>query len=269
MVKSMYKRIILLSFFILLFNFSIKANAASGSFTAEDDEIIICVDPGHGGENRGALYNQNDTIIDEKIIDLKIGLFLKENLEEYQNVKVIITRTNDIDLSISERADIAYQNGADYFISVHNNSSDEEHTDRNGCMVLVPVGSYQPANSTIPNIEAATLLLGHSIINEFTNLGIALSTDFDVHKTEGILRRPYSPEGLASSTEYYPDGSVADYYGAIKSNIENGIPAIIIEHAYGNNDSDFEKYLSTDEKLRTLAEADARGIANALHLKKK
>lgn len=248
---------------------AIIVNAQSGSFTADDDEIVICIDPGHGGENLGAEYYQNGGIVEEKWLDLKIGLFLKEELEQYEGVKVIITRTEDIDLSLGERADIAKANGADYFISVHNNADELEVTDENGCMVLMTCGSYQPAASVVPSIEAASMYLCTSIINELTGLGIGISTDFDVNKTGGVLRRPYSPEGLAKTTKYYPDNSVADYYGAIKSNIENGIPAIIIEHAYGNNLSDYSKYLSDDNKLKTLAQADARGIANALHLKHK
>lgn len=246
-----------------------RITAKAGSFTAEDDMIVICIDPGHGGENLGAEYHQNGGIVEEKWIDLKIGLFLKEELEQYQGVKVIITRTGDTDVSLEERANIAKSNGADYFISVHNNADIYEITEESGCMVLMTCGQYQPANSVVPNIEATSLLLCKSIVNELTALGIGISKDFEVDKTGGILRRPYSPAGQAKTTKYYPDGSVQDYYGVIKANIERGIPAIIIEHAYGNNISDYNNYLSDDDKLRMLAKADARGIAAALHLKHK
>lgn len=269
MRKNMRKIILALLFTIFFMIPSLKTEAAAGSFTTEDEEIVICIDPGHGGENKGAEYLQNDILTYEKELDLKIGLYLKENLEQYENVRVEITRTEDIDVSIDARAEYAKNVGADYFISVHNNATEEAITDKNGCMVLMTVGGYQPENTRVPSIENTSLYLCNSVIRELTGLGITISTDFDVDKTAGILRRPYSPEGLAKTTKYYPNDSVTDYYGAIKGNIERGIPAIIIEHAYGNNASDFEKYLSSDEKLKVLADADERAIASALHLKHK
>lgn len=265
----MRKIVYILMTIILVVMWPLESVAMTGSFTTDGDEIVICIDPGHGGENLGAEYHQNGGIVNEKELDLKIGLYLKSELEQYEGIKVVITRTDDVDLTLEERADIAKSNNADYFISVHNNADELEITDENGCMVLMTCGKYQPANSKVPSIEMTSLILCKDIISELTGMGIGISTDFDVNKTGGILRRPYSPEGLAKTTKYYPDNSVSDYYGVIKANIEQGIPAIIIEHAYGNNLSDYSQYLSDDEKLKALAKADARGIANALHLKRK
>ena len=58
----------------------------------------------------------------------------------------------------------------------------------------------------------------------------------------------------------YPDGSVEDYYAVIHQSKSNGFPGIIVEHAFLTNASDYQKYLSSDEKLKTLGEADAKGI---------
>ena len=58
----------------------------------------------------------------------------------------------------------------------------------------------------------------------------------------------------------YPDGSVQDYYAVIHQSKRNGFPGIIVEHAFLTNASDYQKYLSSDEKLKTLGEADAKGI---------
>lgn len=239
---------------------------AAGVFYQQGKELVICIDPGHGGSNLGAEYLQDGSIHYEKDMDLKIALYLKENLEKYKNVKVIITRTSDVDVSIADRAKFAEANGADYFISIHNNADANQVTDTHGCMVLMTVGGYQPAKTTVPSLEVSSYILSKAILKELTAMGIAISTDFDVDKTEGILRRPYSPLGLAKTTKYYPNGSVMDYYGVINNNVERGIPAIIIEHAYGNNLSDYRNYLSTDEQLKALADADCRGIVAALHL---
>ncbi len=39
------------------------------------------------------------------------------------------------------------------------------------------------------------------------------------------------------------------------------MPSIIVEHGFLNNESDFRKYLSTEDGLKRLGEADAKGIA--------
>ena len=63
-----------------------------------------------------------------------------------------------------------------------------------------------------------------------------------------------------SANSKYPDGSVQDYYYVIQQSKRNGFPGIIVEHAFLSNASDYQKYLSSDEKLKALGEADARGI---------
>ena len=67
----------------------------------------------------------------------------------------------------------------------------------------------------------------------------------------------------------YPNGEPADYYGIVRSGINLGIPAILVEHCYLDNDEDFELALSTDEKLMALAKADADGIAEYYKLELK
>ena len=65
----------------------------------------------------------------------------------------------------------------------------------------------------------------------------------------------------------YPDGSYADYYGLIRIGVEAGIPVVIVEHAYISNEQDYRAYLKYSESLQSLADADARGIAEALGLR--
>ena len=80
----------------------------------------IVIDPGHGGENSGAISRNG---IAEKEITLQIALMLQEALERAMPVRIILTRRGDDELELDARSAIANQNKADLFISLHVNSS--------------------------------------------------------------------------------------------------------------------------------------------------
>lgn len=246
----------------------INVSAGDGFFITAPDPIVICIDPGHGGDQDGAKYEHGGELILEKDLNWTIACYLRDELMTYQNVEVIMVRDGDVDVENQARADYAAEHGADYYISIHNNAKDKEIDLTRGCMVLCPVGRYQYSYDICPNIYDSTDILAKNVMNNLTGLGIGISRDFPELSVEGIVRRPYSPDGGASQTREYPDGSVADYYSQIRFTEEYGIPAIVIEHAYISNDDDYDMYLSSDEKLKELAMADANAIATSWHLVK-
>lgn len=80
---------------------------------------IIIIDPGHGGHDPGAVANG----LREKDLTLDISKRIKKYLDNnYKVVKVLLTRTTDKYLTLSERANYANRNNADYFMSVHINA---------------------------------------------------------------------------------------------------------------------------------------------------
>ncbi len=80
----------------------------------------ICVDPGHGGEDLGAIGRSK---LQEKSVTLKIGLKLKKLIESKTGLRVIMTRDKDSEVSLNTRASIANNQRAQMFISIHANSS--------------------------------------------------------------------------------------------------------------------------------------------------
>lgn len=79
----------------------------------------IVIDPGHGGEEPGAVGAMSK----EKDIVLKIGLLLGKMIqEELPGVKVLYTRTTDVRVDLIKRAQLANDNKADLFLSLHVNS---------------------------------------------------------------------------------------------------------------------------------------------------
>ena len=79
---------------------------------------LIALDAGHGGENPGATYQGRQEKDDALNLVLAIGAILEENGQE-----VYYTRTTDIYESPAQKAAEANQVGADYFVSIHRNSS--------------------------------------------------------------------------------------------------------------------------------------------------
>lgn len=217
----------------------IDAKAIKQNPNANDGRFVIALDPGHGGDASGALADG----IKEKDINLTIAKYLKQYLEEYRDVEIYMTRTKDVDVSLTNRVKNAVANGADVFISLHNNSA--KNADAKGAVVFYPNESYNPAL----NIEGKGL--AQSIQNELVALGL---------NDRGVQIRNSEKDNR------YPDGTIADYYSVIYNSKNNGITGIIVEHAFLSNASDRTKYLSSNAKLKKLAQADAEGIASYYNL---
>jgi N-acetylmuramoyl-L-alanine amidase len=80
----------------------------------------VILDPGHGGDDPGAGGEGN---IVEKRLTLQLARQLKTRLEQFLNVRVVLTRTGDASLSLDSRSALANQHKGDLFISLHINAS--------------------------------------------------------------------------------------------------------------------------------------------------
>lgn len=203
--------------------------------------LVVVLDAGHGGSDPGAQANG----VVEKNANLKIAQYCKAELEEYAGITVYMTRTGDTYLSLAQRAQVAINKRADLFVSLHNNSN----TSPGPCGANV----YYPNSNYNANVGKNGKALAEIIQSKLTALGLA-SGGVHIRNSENGTK--------------YPDGSLADYYGVIKRCKENGIPALIVEHAFISNAGDAKNYLSTDAQLKKLGVADATGIAEYYGLKK-
>lgn len=86
----------------------------------------VVIDPGHGGEDTGALgLKKASTNYHEKDIVLSISLKLGEKIKKaFPDVKVMYTRSTDVFITRNDRAKMANEN-ADLFISIHCNGSED------------------------------------------------------------------------------------------------------------------------------------------------
>lgn len=193
-------------------------------------ELVIALDPGHGGEEKGAWYYG----LKEKDANLRIAQLVSEELSLYPNVTVVLTRDGDEEAGLQERVIRAADAGADVFVSLHLNASVSHKSE--GATVYV---------TTAERYRQQVCDMADCLLGEFEALGL---------NNNGTVARVTQMGGRRS------DGSFDDYYGVLRHAYNYGMPAILIEHCFMDAEKD-RPFLETEEGLRRLAEADANGIA--------
>lgn len=199
-------------------------------YATNGDSLVIALDPGHGGQENGANYYG----IREKDINLKLAKMVQTELREYQGIDVVLTRENDEEVALWERANRASEGGADILFSLHFNASDAHNS--NGASVYISTGERN---------KEYLMDIGDLLLGAFESIGL---------DNAGMFAR------VTQMNDRRSDGSFDDYYGVLRHSYNNGIPAMIIEHCYMDSEVD-KQYFYTDEGLKKLAMADATAIA--------
>ena len=187
------------------------------------EPIVIVIDPGHGGENLGTTYLP----IAEKYYNMTVAMYMKERLEEYEDVIVYLTHTEDIDMSLQERAEFADSVDADFLFSLHFNQSISHNI--YGAEVWIPS-------------EGTLYSQGYGMANEFMK-------EFD---EMGLFHR-----GIKTRLGKKGD----DYYGIIRNCALFDIPALIIEHCHVDHPNDISYMECLQEFGYRNADAVARYFA--------
>ena len=92
-----------------------NAKANKNSSDSKNSDFVVVLDPGHGGKDPGAEaagYRESDLM-------LELAAAVKESLIRNTNFEVILTRNEDVFLSLENRIALATQSGADLFVSLH------------------------------------------------------------------------------------------------------------------------------------------------------
>ena len=131
---------------------------SAAPYAAANGDLVVAIDPGHGGNDSGAFHGK----VKEKDVNLTIAKYIKTYLEEYVGVQVYLTRNDDTYVGLSDRVANAAAAGADVFISIHNNASN--NPDTSGSMVFYPNKSYRP------DLSAEGAELSTNILRELTAL---------------------------------------------------------------------------------------------------
>ena len=218
-----------------------------------DSDLVIVLDPGHGGKNPGAV---SVTGIGESIYNEKLAKYVAQELENYEGVTVYFTRYETLGViedrhTLLDRIIFAKDVGADLFVSLHCNGS--EWKNDNGVLVILSKGEFKP------ELNVAPATIGPKILERFHE-------EFGLYN-EGILLKD-------SKSSYYDyiaeDGTRynADYYGVIRNGVLYDIPSMLIEHGYLSNESD-TAILDDDDNLRKMGYITATEIADYYGLEKR
>ena len=94
----------------------------------KQNKYLVVIDPGHGGQDPGAIGIGG---IRETDVVLEVSKIVEKLLSE-KGVKVSLTRGNEVDLDLSPRVSLANKINADIFVSIHANASRGKRRDING-----------------------------------------------------------------------------------------------------------------------------------------
>lgn len=214
---------------------------------AEEDKIVvITLDPGHGPQKTGTNGAVEYGGINEHFYTYSMAVYAKERLEQYKGVEIHLTRTADNTPELSERPATAAKYNSDAFVSIHINAANKT---AGGTEIWVPNNSSWRSEITKASRAAAQPIL-ENIVNTF-----------------GLKNRGLKSSDSGSGATY-PDGSIADKLTVIKGGREQNIPVVmLVEVAFADNKSDYEKVFATEEGLQKAGYAIADGLAQYYGLK--
>jgi N-acetylmuramoyl-L-alanine amidase len=118
---------------------------------------IIVIDPGHGGEDPGAIGRRGTM---EKDIVLTLAKQLRAMLDDTGQVRAFLTRRGDYFIPLQERVRIAKEYGADLFVSLHTNGSRKASTRGTSIYCLSLKGASDQASQLLAQKENASDLMG-------------------------------------------------------------------------------------------------------------
>ena len=135
--------------------------------------FVAVVDPGHGGEQEGALSPTGDR---EKDLVLEISRRVADHLRKL-GARVVLTRTGDIDVPLVNRATIANALRADLFLSVHLNSmpTPEQRRTRRGIETyFLSADATDASAAAVAARENAARMAGEPLADAGDPLGFIL-----------------------------------------------------------------------------------------------
>jgi N-acetylmuramoyl-L-alanine amidase len=220
-----------------------------------DRMVTIVLDPGHGGEDPGAVGRGGSY---EKNVTLKVAKLLKDKIDAQPNMRSVLTRDGDFFIPLQQRVGKARRVQADLFVSVHADAFIKPTARGSSVFVLSETGATSSAARWLAKKENDADLIGG------VNLGV---------KDPYLARTLLDLSQTATINDSLKLGSaVLGELGRIgtlhKAQVEQAgfavlkapdIPSILVETAFISNPEE-EARLNDDAYQDQLAEAILRGI---------
>lgn len=219
-----------------------------------DRPIVIMIDPGHGGEDPGAI-GKNKTR--EKDVVLQIARRLRALIEQDANMKAYMTRNEDVFIPLKVRVAKAQKQRADLFVSIHADAFTSRDARGSSVFALSTKGATSTAARYLAQTQNASDLIGgvsksgdqyldHTMFDMVQSLTINDSLKFG----KEVLTR------LGSVNRLHKNKVDQAGFAVLKA---PDIPSILVETAFISNE-DEERRLKTTAFQQEVAESILAGI---------
>jgi N-acetylmuramoyl-L-alanine amidase len=219
--------------------------------------LTIAIDPGHGGEDPGAI-GPNGTM--EKDVVLNIALRLREKLQAEPGVRVLMTRDSDFFVPLATRVSKARAVSADLFVSIHADAFVLPHAKGSSVFVLSDSSASSLGARWLARRENSADLIGGVNLpagnREVAKVLLDLSTTAqikDSRKLAGSVLGELRGVGNLHSAQIEQAG-----FAVLRA---PDVPSILIETAFISN-PDEERKLRDPRYQAQLADAIFVGIRN-------
>ena len=217
--------------------------------------ITVAIDPGHGGEDPGAIGPRGTY---EKNIVLAIGKLLKARIDAEPNMRAMLTRDADFFVPLAQRVDKARRVQADLFVSIHADAFTRPTARGSSVFILSDRGATSTAARLLAQKENAADLIGGVNINVKDNH--LARTLLDLSQTATLNDSMKVAQAILGEL-----GSINDLH---KPHVEQAgfavlrapdIPSLLVETAFISNPEE-EKRLKDPAFQAKMADALLSGI---------
>lgn len=227
-------------------------------------EILIAIDPGHGGEDPGSIGPSRRKY--EKDAVLSIARKISDQLNAVPGIKTRMTRTGDYFVNLNRRVAIARENDAHLLISIHADAFTSPKPRGGSVFVLNTRRANTEISRWVENHEKQSELLGGSGTAFVSN-----SSDRNVNQTLLDLQFSHSQkEGYKLATEILGEmGKVARLHNSKPINTSLAvlrspqIPSVLVETGFISNPTE-EKLLFQRSHQDKLARAITKAVVKYL-----
>jgi N-acetylmuramoyl-L-alanine amidase len=223
----------------------------------------IVIDAGHGGKDPGA----HGSYSNEKTVALSIARKLRKAIEEQlPAIRVVMTRSDDTFIPLNERSEIANENHANLFISIHCNSSPEGTASRaykqKGVMVLVY--GYKRKGEQLEAVrENSSIYIEKNYKQTYESYDendpvnqIILNTYMQKYRKQSILFGDLLMDQFKNVDHRVPIGVKEQ---SVLVLAHSGMPAVLIETGFINNPEE-EDYLNSASGQAEIVDAIMQSI---------
>lgn len=231
------------------------ASAPAMTKSRIDRLIIVALDPGHGGEDPGAI---GPTGLREKDVVLAVALKLRDRINAVPGMRAMLTRDADFFVPLHERVRKARRVQADLFVSIHADAFMKPTARGASVFALSQNGATSTAARWMADKENAADLVGG--VNIKAKDTTVLRTLLDMSTTRQIkdsLKLGGEVLGQIRKVGHLHKGSVEQAGFAVLKAPD--VPSILVETAFISN-PDEEKKLRSEDYREQLVDALTAGI---------